>query len=723
MNNRKKSRKFIFTILTISVIAIILIPMLYSSIYLSAFWDTYGNIGNVPVAFVNMDKSVSKDGKTYNIGKEVEDKLEDNDKVKWNFVSYEEAKNGVEGKDYFAMIVIPSDFSKKLADSNDGKFDKPEVIYEGNKGKNYVFYQISEKVAQSIKSDVTSKIQEETSKALVDKLYNIKTSLNDAADGANKLQDGTQILANGSQDLSNGMFSALEGSILLKDGLKEATNGEKALSNGTDSLLGGLNQLKDGLSQKNSEIGKLVSGASETASGAKKVSDGANLAYTKTSEAKTQLSEKSNYVADKIAGVSDGVSNVDDLLASIIADYNANGGKLSDKASKELMAAKNVTKAIRDKDINTNIVEPLRTSADGLNPLIDSLYRLQGGAALVESGTAKVAYGTNKLASGIDESMNKAVEGTNRLIGGATELKNGSSKLYNGLNTATEKTGQLSNGLSKLNNGAVALNNGLDTANDGATKLKDGLNNGYNEINDKLKFTSDDMSKFISEPVALNENTLNDVKYYGEGLAPYFISLSLWLGGMFINLLLSIAKGLKITENKYAKSFIGKYSIGLAIAIVQALLLSFVLVEGLKIDTVNTSYFYLNNILISVVFFSMMYGVSYAIGIVGTPIIFIIFLLQLASSGGTFPIETAPKFFRIIGEYLPFTYSIGMLRMTIGGINSSVYLENFGILLTFMGAFLVVGFIIRAIINTLKNTKTINMFKKNIGFKGLEENM
>ncbi|MDS0524860.1 YhgE/Pip domain-containing protein [Clostridium sp. SHJSY1] len=704
VKNTKNKKKSILIILCISIIAVILIPMLYSSIYLSAFWDTYGNVNNVPVAFVNLDKPVTKGDKTYNIGKDVEDKLKDNDKVKWNFVNLDEAKKGVEGKDYYAMIVIPEDFSKKLSESSDGKFDKPEVIYEGNKGRNYVFYQISEKVAQTVKSDIASSIQEETSKSLVDNLYEIKSSLNEASDGANKLQDGTKQLVDGSATLKDGMLTAFDGTKLLEAGLKQATTGQKDLSNGTDSLIAGLNQLKSGLSQKNDKIGELISGAGETAKGANDVANGASLAYEKTTESKKELANKSKAAAEKISAASKGIDNVDDLLAKVIEDYN-NNGKLSNESLDKLNRAKKITADIKKGDINNNIVEPLKKSADELNPLIEKLNLLKAGAEKVKGGTSKVAEGTNQLATGINESLNNAAAGTDKLIAGAKALKNGSQKLYTGLDNATNKTGDLSSGLSKLNDGSIALNDGLITANDGTTKLKDGLNTGYSKMNDKLKFTSNDMSNFVSEPVTLKEETLNDVAYYGEGLAPYFVSLSLWLGGMFINLVLSIAKGVKVTDNKFAKSFTGKFLIGAAIAIIQALLVSFVLVNGLKIDTVGTGYFYLNNIFISLVFFSIMYGVSYAIGIIGTPIMFIVFLLQLASSGGTFPIETAPAFFRIIGEYLPFTYSVGMLRMIIGGVNSSLYQSDVTILLTFMGIFLIGGYIIRGLINSLKKTK------------------
>jgi len=177
---------------------------------------------------------------------------------------------------------------------------------------------------------------------------------------------------------------------------------------------------------------------------------------------------------------------------------------------------------------------------------------------------------------------------------------------------------------------------------------------------------------------------------------------------MFINLLLSLVKKFDLIKGKFFNSFLGKFVLGTVIAVVQALLVSIVLTKGLNIHTVSMTTFFITNMFISVVYFSVMYGASHAIGIVATPIMFIIFLLQLASSGGTFPIETAPTFFKIINEYIPMTYAVSILRMVTSGINSVVFNKDIFILLIFMLAFLCGGLVIRAIINTLQKEKKSN---------------
>lgn len=689
MNNKfgKINKRSLIAIIGVILVAIISIPMLYSSIYLSAFWDTYGNINKVPVAFVNLDKNISNNEQNYCIGKDVEINLKDNDKVKWNFVDYDEAKSGVENSSYYAMVVIPENFSQKLLDSKEGKFEKPEIIYEGNKGRNFVFSQISQRVAESIKANVAENIQKETSKAIVNNLNEMKSSIKDASEGAGKIYGGTQQLLDGSAKISCGTLQAKNGSEQLQNGLKEAADGENKVLDGTDTLISRLNTFKESLTQKNSDIDELVSGANNVADKVSLITDNVDK----------QLPQKLNGAANGVDDVSKAVNYAQGLISVAINNLKANGN-FSEADKQNIAIANSVLESVKDKDISKNIAAPLRGASTTAQSLVDGIPKLQ-------EGTVMVANGTSKLAKVIVNTQAQAAAGANQLIAGANQLKDGSNSLLKGLNTAAVSAGKLKDGLIDLNNGALSLSNGLNSVNNGVSELNNGLRDGYIKINDNLKFTSDDMANFMAGPVVLKDQSINEVKYYGEGLAPYFISLSLWLGAMFTNLGFTIIKRIRKFNSKVLDSFMVKFLIGSIIAALQAVLLSFVLVKGLRIDTVNVNYFYLFNVFIALVFFSIMYSASDILGIVATPIMFIIFLLQLSSSGGTFPIETAPKFFRVIGEYFPMTYSINGLRMITSGINPYILKEDICVLLGFMIGFLILSFLARNVVNYFKTTK------------------
>lgn len=764
INKDKDKRKLVLTIITISIIAVSLVPMLYCTIYLGSVWDVYGKINTIPVAFVNRDKAVTKDGKEYAIGRGLMENLKDNNKVAWKFVNHDQAMKGVEGTDYYAVIEIPEDFSQKIADAQDGKFIEPEMIYIGNKGRNFVFSQVSLKVGESIKTEISSSIQKEVSKALVDSLYDVKVSVKDAGEGLGNLQYGIQRLENGSEDLSSGIASAADGSAQLKAGLVNASNGASAIQSGTQKLIDGSNSLAAGIGSAVDGSSKLKNGLSKLYDGQSKITGGTEGLIRGLNSLKADLTVPNDDLPRLAAGaqsLSDGIANLKDsakdlsynnvkaladgaaetgaaistansqinqaLLADIKANMNA-----SDQA--KLAVIIGAIQQLNNKDISTNMGGSLSAMADSVKPLPDTLEALNSGAG-------NVSEGIKSLIKGLSDSQAQAASGVDALIIGVNSIKNGSmnsqaglntiaektdelsaglqmlndgavslstglkdadsgaENLKEGLSTAAVKTGTLSDGLNKLNGGSISLNEGLISANEGAIKLKNGLESGYDKINNNLKFNSDNMSQFVSEPVTTKDNSINDVKYYGMGLAPYFISLSLWLGAMLLTAIFTIAKTKKIFKSKFMCSFMGRYTVGAGIVSGQAILVSFTFIKVLGAAPVSISGFYANNILAAFTFFSIMYGAAHALGILSSPVMFIVMLLQLASSGGTFPIETAPAFYRVINKFIPMTYSVNTLRMTLSGINSSVLSHNILIMLSFILIFMCGGAILKALIN------------------------
>lgn len=758
------NRRHILIILSVAIIAVLLVPMLYSSIYLGSVWDVYGKIDSVPVAFVNLDKAVIKDGKEYAVGKEIEKELKDNKKVAWKFVNHEQAMEGVKGDDYYAVIEIPRDFSEKVANAQDGDFKNPEINYISNKGRNYIFSQISAKVADGIKTDVSSSIQKGISKALVDSLYDVKVSIKEAGDGAGELQSGTQKLLDGSRGLAAGTEKATNGVVQLENGLKLAANSAVKLQDGTQRLLGGSTALTNGLNASAEGSKKLIAGLKNISNGQNQILRGTSPLVDGLKTLKSELIKPNDRVSLLVKGVSnlngntnalsqgagqldttigalkDGINKTDSILHDELTAINSSNLSQEDK--------NNLTSAISalDKASRTNVKDNIESP---LNLTVESMHQLAGSLKQLSSGTQQVSDGVGELAVGLVDTQKSAAAGLDQLIKGSVGIQNGSSSILNGLNTATGKTEDLANGLIKLNsgsfslreglnavnNGNVSLKEGLNTAaqksgelsfgleklrkgsislksglmdtNKGAVKLQDGLNEGYNKMSSKLNFNSEDMSQFVSEPVILKDNSINVVKHYGEGLAPYFISLSLWLGAMFISVIFSIAKSQKAFKSKFMNNFVYKFVVGAGLVSMQALILSFVLIKGVGISPVSILGFYMTNIYLSIVFFSIMYGVSHAIGTLGAPIMFIVFLLQLASSGGTFPIVTAPAFYRVIGKVSPMTYSINMLRMVLSGINSSLLNNNISILLIFMIGTLCAGFIIRLALEQIKKKSQI----------------
>ncbi|KNY30216.1 YhgE/Pip family protein [Pseudobacteroides cellulosolvens] len=446
--------------------------------------------------------------------------------------------------------------------------------------------------------------------------------------------------------------------------LKQLQEGTKQISEGTGRLAVGL---ADTQSKAAAGVDKLINGLNEIQTGNSGVLKGLNTATQKTGELASGL--------DKLSG---GAVSLKDGLKTV------NDGNISLKDGLN-------TAATKTGELSTG----LTTIGTGIKSLKDGLETVNNGTITLKDGLNTAVAKTGELSGGLGTLSG----GASSLRDGLKIVNDGSISLKEGLNTAAGKSGELLDGLGKLSGGAVSLKSGLQDANEGAIKLKEGLNGGYNKLSDKLKFNSESMSVFVSEPVKVKDESINHVNHYGEGLAPYFISLSLWIGIMLMNLVLTLGKTLKLFKSKLMSSFSGKFLVGILLAVMEALILSFVLVKWIGIDPVSIPWLYIMNIFIAVVFFGIMYGVSNGLGILGAPLMFIVLILQLASSGGTFPIETAPKLFGIVGEKLPMTYTVNALRMVISGVNSAILGNDIRTLLIIMVACLCGGLIIRPIIN------------------------
>ncbi len=209
----------------VSVVAIIIVPLLYSLLYLYAFWDPYSKLDKMKVAVVNQDKGTLKDGSNVNFGNDMVNNLKNNHQVGWTFVDYETAQKGLEGKDYYALFLIPEDFSQKVLSAKDGAPTPPKIKYVANEKKNFLAAQVNGKVMLELKQELVKGISKEYTKITFDNLYELKDGMIKAADGSKKLNDGIEQAAKGSSELNSGALALRDGSKQLSDGLSTAVSG------------------------------------------------------------------------------------------------------------------------------------------------------------------------------------------------------------------------------------------------------------------------------------------------------------------------------------------------------------------------------------------------------------------------------------------------------------------------------------------------------------------
>lgn len=233
----------------VSVTAIIVVPLLYSLLYLYAFWDPYTKLKDMPVAVVNMDQGGTMDDKKVNYGENIVDNLKKNDQIGWRFVSFDEAQNGVKGKGYYAMFVIPKDFSEKILSAKDGKPVQPKILYTANEKKNFLAAQINGKVSLELKTEIIKNISDEYTKVAFDSLYEVKDGMNKAADGSKQLKDGLDDAKDGGNQLKDGIAKLSDNAPQMQDGVQKLYNGAGELNTGLSAAKDGAVQLSEGIAK------------------------------------------------------------------------------------------------------------------------------------------------------------------------------------------------------------------------------------------------------------------------------------------------------------------------------------------------------------------------------------------------------------------------------------------------------------------------------------------
>ncbi|MBU3089369.1 YhgE/Pip domain-containing protein [Clostridium gasigenes] len=494
----------------VSVIAIIIVPLLYSLLYLDAFWDPYSRLSKMPVAVVNLDEGSSLDGKNVNYGQDVVDNLKEDENLGWKFVTEEQADKGLEGDDYYAKFVIPKNFSSSTLAAKEGAPQVADLKFVCNEKKNFLASQINSKVEGLLKEQITSTISNQYLTVAFEKLYEVKDGMVQAADGSKQiydgmaqlnekvpmLEDGTKKLADGSSQLNDGQGKLNNGVSAISTGLGTLSGKIPTLSSGIDQLYGGSNELKNGILTAKDGSSKLADGSKSLYSAfngtvypaVKQLQDGANLLSSKlgAESAKADIATLSNGalglkpVSDKLAGSSTlikaGYGDVKTGIDEVIGGVNASSQTM-DSVGKDLIKAMQSPDS-KDKDANIAIAlgklkalqdknkdtpKKLGDLKNGSDLLSSKLNEFDGGMQVYTGKVKEFAAGTTKLIGSVAE-----------VNGGVNQISGGLNKLEAGINESTP--GSFGNGLKAVSDNMSGLNTGLVKLNGGANQISGGLN-------------------------------------------------------------------------------------------------------------------------------------------------------------------------------------------------------------------------------------------------------
>ncbi|WP_310832174.1 YhgE/Pip domain-containing protein [Paenibacillus pedocola] len=832
------------------IFALVVLPSVYDWVNVAAVWDPYSNTSGIRIAVSSLDEGAEVQGKSFNIGEEVLASLQNNRSLGWTFTDSAAAVAGVKRGDYYASIIIPADFSRRMAGILEGKLVKPEVEYTVNekinaiapkitgKGASAVTAQISEKFTETISSTVLTALsaidQEFQSELPVIRrveqgLFKLEASLPEI-DKAGKLvlklqQNWPEIASSAGRIVSlQDKLPAVEqagaaaetldahwGQISeaatrlqnLESKLPELERAARLVTE-LDSHFGQVEAVLDRASVRLTEAGSVVNAAAEALPQADRLA----AAGSSFGQELEQFLERSSTAFAAVPGAVQQnlylLQQTGDAAAQLAAQLQTGAGQ--QRASQlELASARLATGSEALAHTATllgavNTLAPGTVGASELRALSEARVQyaaaasqagglaaaLQGGARPDSAGLSQfsLAAGQGKsMAGGLitrfsAETLPAVTDQLQRLTTAAstaaTALQQAPQRLA-ALDTMLAEAGHViqsgQNGLAALQQNLPAIRREVHAAATGITdnmetfdtfvtdvlpRIQSGLPAAGNAVHEAAEFARKDLpaaeekfrtaadlintglpragkgveraaalvredlptleaavrkaadtlrqikeevnleeigqllggdikskSDFLANPVVLTENKLYPIPNYGSAMTPFYVVLSLWVGGTLLISLLRTGVDTGGKEYRGYQLYFGRLLTFLTVGILQALVAVLGNIFILNCYVADKVWFVLFAVLISIVFVTIVFTLVSVFGNIGKGIAIVFMVLQFSSSGGTFPVSTTGHFFQALNPFMPFTYAISLLREAVGGIVPEVAIRDALLLILF----------------------------------------
>ena len=540
-NNIRKHK-----ILTATIIAIMIIPFLYSLFFLKSVWDPYGNTKYLPVAVVNNDKPVKYQGKTFKVGEDLEKELRENKDLGWHFVNAKEAKYGLSHKKYYMVITIPKNFSKNATTVLDKHPKKMQLTYNTNDALNYIGKVIGEEGAKQVNSSVRDSVSEAYATTMFDTVKKVGKGFNKAAKGATQLSDGAYTLSDGLKVYTAGVDQVNDGVIQLKNGVAplsagvlKLTTGASVLADGlnqlqskTGTLASGVNQLATGSNDLNDGLGKYINGVNQLVFGVDTLHDKVAGSADSLSAGATKLNDGSKQLNDGVNKYTAGVSQ----LQKGLTELNGNSKSLKDGAAQVAAGNKALAAEVAKIDVSQfnsgdttqliNGLQQLQVVKQQLQPAMQAITTLQSSMGGMKDELAAVQSSSTKLSNKLGSDLKTAgssVQGSSaniQAVLGSSNLTDADKKKLqvalqqnqaagNAISDADTTAGQIKAQMDGVNTKLSGLQGQLSNLSAMSDKLTNAASvlNGINIDPNELKGNADKLQELAKNVTTLQEAT------------------------------------------------------------------------------------------------------------------------------------------------------------------------------------------------------------------------
>ena len=673
----------------IIIVGLIFLPSMYAWPNILSSWDPYGHTNNIKVAVTSEDEGTTVDGKDLNLGKSLVSGLKNNKNLDWQFVSNKQkAEDGVRIGEYYASIVVPKNFSKDMTSVSRAEPQRATIEYTVNEKINAISPKITNSGASAIANNISKNFVETANGIIFEKLHEagIKfeenlPSIEKAKQEIFKLNDNfstyeqavSELIAKveyGSNVLNNVQNTLPEidrvatNSIMIADKAGITINNIQGFNerllpiinnhlNVVEEVSREVNVIAKEIQQKPDKIEEIK--ARQKALDSRLQASGERLQLVKNIfEYFNNLSNERlfNSQLDRVTTLSNDITMIKEVNNNIYnnMDYYE---EIADTVKEEF-----VNRSARVNEVSTNINSKLN---DEIAPLISQV--LNKAEVNIDKVSGIIAHAQGELPT-VERKLSEAEIKINNAYGRLLSLQ-----------------AQMPSAKSKIQK----LTDEIKKADSGIDK---------NQLVNLLKVDYKQQAEFFANPVKLQENKLYHIENYGSAMTPFYTVLSIWVGSLLMSSLLTTK--VEDEEKKYKpyQKYFGRGLLFVIISLFQTLIITLGDMYVLGTQATSPYRFVVYALLISLLFSSIIYTIVCILGNVGKAVCIVLLVLQLGSSGGTFPIQMTSEFFQALYPKVPFTYSIGLLREAVGGVYIPAVERDIKILFIYLIVVLVGGAIL-----------------------------
>ncbi|MEZ7735348.1 YhgE/Pip domain-containing protein [Gemella sp. 27098_8_149] len=673
----------------IIIVGLIFLPSMYAWPNILSSWDPYGHTNNIKVAVTSEDAGATVDGKELNLGNSLVEGLKNNKNLDWQFVSNkEEAEKGVRIGDYYASIVVPKNFSQDMTSVSRTEPQRATIEYTVNEKINAISPKITNSGASAIANNISKNFVETANGIIFEKLHEAGIKFEENLPSIEKAKEEIFKL--------NDNFSTYEST--LSELIGKVEYGYNILNNVQNTL--------PEIDRVATNSIMIADKAGITINNIQGFNERLLPIINSHLNVVEEVSKEANVIAKELQKKPDKTEEIKARQKALDSRLQASTERLQlvknifeyfNKLSNERLfnnQLERVTTLLNDitaiKEVNNNIYNKM----DHYDEIADTVKEefVNKSARINEVSSNMNSKLNVEVAPLISQVLSKAevnIDKVSGIIAGAQgELPAVERKL-------SETEVKISNAYGKL----LSLQAQMPSAKSKIQKLTDEIKKAdsgidKNQLFNLLKVDYKQQAEFFANPVKLQENKLYHIENYGSAMTPFYTVLSIWVGSLLMSSLLTTK--VEDEENKYKpyQKYFGRGLLFVIISLFQTLIITLGDMYVLGTQATSPYRFVLYALLISLLFSSIIYTIVCILGNVGKAVCIVLLVLQLGSSGGTFPIQMTSEFFQALYPKVPFTYSIGLLREAVGGVYIPAVERDIKILFIYLIVVLIGGAIL-----------------------------